>query len=164
MIETYLKNKILTLDATVVPQPNITIVTYEWKINNLVTLENLSSVTINTNDLNLGDNTISLRVLNSCGSWSEEISTIVNIINEEAIHMEKTVTVVVDEPIESITVVLDYVGTIEVTVTDGVNPIAGANLELDGVSLASTGVSTGVDGKASIPNVPYGTHVVKVVK
>ena len=67
----YQLNKTLTLTASVIPQENITITKYEWKINDLFVLNNINTVTISTNDLNLGDNTISLRVLNSCGSWSE---------------------------------------------------------------------------------------------
>ena len=167
MADTYTKNKILTLDAIVIPQFNITITTYEWKINNSIILENLSLVTINTNDLSLGDNTISLRVLNSCGSWSKYVTKTVNIINEtipipdEVTNMEKTITVVVDQPIETVTILMDYVGTIEITATNGVNPVSGVTIDLNNVP---TGLSTDIDGKVSIPNVPYGTHTLKAMK
>jgi len=166
MIE-YQLNKTLTLTASVIPQENITITEYEWKINDLFVLNNINPVTINTNDLNLGDNTISLRVLNSCGAWSEYVTKIVNIINEtipipdEVTNMEKTITVVVDQPIETVTILMDYVGTIEITATNGVNPVSGVTIDLNNVP---TGLSTDIDGKVSIPNVPYGTHTLKVMK
>jgi len=67
----YQLNKTLTLTASVIPQENITITKYEWKIKDLFVLNNINPVTISTNDLNIGDNIVSLRVLNSCGSWSE---------------------------------------------------------------------------------------------
>jgi len=163
----YQLNKTLTLTASVIPQENITITKYEWKINDLFVLNNINPVTISTNDLKLGENTISLRVQNSCGSWSEYVTKIVNIINEtipipdEVTNMEKTITVVVDQPIETATIVMDYVGTIEIVVTDGVNPVSGVTIDLNNVP---TGLSTDIDGKVSIPNVPYGTHTLKAMK
>ncbi len=161
MVETYTKNKILTLNASIIVQPNITIKTYEWKINNSVTLENLNTVTIDTNDLSLGDNTISLRVLNSCGSWSENIIKTVNIINE-VINMEKIINVTVDEPIETVSIVMDTVGKINITVTNTTGtPLSGATIDLDNIS---TGLTTDTDGKVSIVDVPYGTHTIKAVK
>jgi len=72
---TYPRNEILKLDA--LPQNNIKI--YEWIINRSVVLDNLKSVSINTNDLRLGENTISLRVKNSCGSWSKYVIKTINI-------------------------------------------------------------------------------------
>ena len=44
---------------------------------------------------------------------------------------------------------------------DGVNPVSGATIDLDGTP---TGLSTGIDGNVSIPNVPYGTHTIKATK
>lgn len=159
-MDTYTKNKILTLNATSIPQTNITVSIYEWTINNSVVLLNLSSVTINTNDLNLGDNTISLRVKNSCGSWSEPVTKTINIINE--VKMEKTVNIIVDESVETVSIVMDTVGRIDITVTNTAgNAISNATLDLDGTS---TGLSTDANGKASIPDVPYGSHTIKVTK
>lgn len=80
LIKTYPRNEILKLDASVITHNNIKISVYEWIINRSVVLDNLKSVSINTNDLLLGDNTISLRVKNSCGSWSEYVIKIVNIV------------------------------------------------------------------------------------
>lgn len=161
MVETYTKNKTLTLNSTVVPQPNITISTYEWTINNSIVLDSASSTSINTNDLSLGDNTISLRVLNSCGSWSEPIIKTINIINE-VINMEKIINVTVDEPLETVSIVMDTVGKIDITVKDTSGAVMpGVILELDGVP---TGLSTDADGKSSILDVPYGTHTIKAIK
>ncbi len=80
LIETYPRNEILKLDAFIITHNNIKISVYEWIINHSVVLDNLKSVSINTNDLRLGENTISLRVKNSCGSWSKYVIKSVNII------------------------------------------------------------------------------------
>lgn len=157
MVDTYTKNKILTLDAIVIPQSNITITTYEWKINNSVVLENLSSVTINTNDLSLGDNSISLRVKNSCGSWSEYINKTLNIINE-VINMEQTLTVIVDKSTTSIDVVMQLTGTVIVTVKDPLGAlIANATCKIDTVT-----ATTDALGVATLNGISYGTKTLTV--
>lgn len=152
MVDTYPKNKILKLDATTTTQPNITITNYEWKINNSVVLENLSSVSINTNDLSLGENTISLRVLNSCGTWSENVIKTLNIINE-VINMEQTLTIVVDKPTTFIDVLMQLTGTVIVTVKDPLGAlIANATCKIDTVT-----ATTDVLGVATLNGISYGT-------
>ena len=164
MTDTYTKNKILTLNATVIPQDNITISIYEWKINNSIILDNLSSVSINTNDLNLGDNTISLRVKNSCGSWSEYVTKTVNIINEtipipdEVINMEQTITIVVDKPITTIDVIMQLTGSVVVTVKNPLEiPIANAITTIDTVT-----ATTDALGIATLNGIGYGTKTLTV--
>jgi len=160
MTDEYTKNKIIYLDATVTPQPGITVETYEWKIDEVLNSNKTSRLTINTSDLSLGLHKFSLRVLNSCGSWSEYATVEINIINE--VKMEKIVNIIVDEAIETVSIVMDTVGRVDVTVTNTAGAaISGATLDLDGVS---TGLTTDVDGKASIPNVPYGSHTIKATK
>lgn len=138
---------------------DLTILSYEWKINNIIQANNTDILMVDTSTLPIGDNTISTRTENSCGKWSDINIQIINII--EVNNMEKIETVIVNQPTVPVAIVLPYTGAAEVTVTDGINPVAGATLDLDGTP---TGLSTGVDGKASIPNVPYGTHTVKAIK
>ena len=157
MTDTYIKNKILTLNTTVVPQPNITISVYEWKINNSVVLENLSSISINTNDLSLGDNTISLRVLNSCGTWSDYVTKTINIINE-VINMEQTLTIVVDKPIINVDVIMQLTGNVVVTVKDPLGTaIANATATIDAVT-----ATTDALGIATLNGIGYGTKTLTV--
>jgi len=158
MADTYTKNKILTLDAIVIPQSNITITNYEWKINNSVVLDNLSSASINTNDLSIGENTISLRVLNSCGTWSENIIKTVNIINE-VINMEQTLIIVIDKPTTSIDVVMQLTGTVIVTVKDPIGTlIANAICKIDTVT-----ATTDATGVATLNGIGYGTKTLTVI-
>jgi len=53
---------------------------YEWTINSVINSNITSSLTIDTNNLPLGINTISHRVKNSCGNWSEYVIKNINII------------------------------------------------------------------------------------
>lgn len=135
--------------------------TFEWKIDDVPQTNNTDTLTILPNTLSLGLHNIKFRGKNYCGNWSSEIIERINIIKGDI--MENTVSVIVDRPLVQVTIVLPYTGTIEVTVTDGINPVEGANLQLDGVD---TGLITGVDGKASILNIPYSTtpHAVKAIK
>jgi len=160
----YQLNKILTLTASVIPQENITITKYEWKINDLFILNNINPVTISTNDLNLGNNTISLRVLNSCGSWSEYVTKIVSIINEtipipdEVINMEQTITIVVDKPITTIDVIMQLTGSVVVTVKDPLGiPIANAITTIDTVTAVTDAL-----GIATLNGIGYGTKILTV--
>jgi hypothetical protein len=68
------------------------ITTYEWKINGTVQLNNSTVLSINTNSLNIGNNTISMRILNNCGTWS--------------VPLTETVTVTAPQPVASITILI----------------------------------------------------------
>lgn len=162
MIDTYTKNKILKLDAITTTQPNITITTYEWKINNSVVLENLKSVTINTNYLSHGENTISLRVLNSCGTWSDYATKTIKIENppiiDEVTNMEQTLTIVIDKPLTNVDVVMQLTGTVIVTVKDPLEiPIANATVTIDTVT-----TTTNTLGVATLNGINYGTKTLTV--
>lgn len=156
MIE-YIYTKQLNVKATVTSGGPI--LTYDWKIDDILQPNNTDTLIIPPNTLSLGLHTIKFRGQNYCGNWSSELIENINII--EVTQMEKTVTVVVDQPVVQVAIALDYAGTAEVTVSNGVAPVAGASLDLDGTP---TGLTTGADGKASILNVPYGTHTVKATK
>jgi len=156
MTEIYTKNKILTLEATFIPQDNITVSIYEWTINNSVILDSTPSTSINTNDLNLGENTISLRVKNSCGSWSEYVTKTINIINE--VNMEQTFTVVVDKPVTNVEVVMNLTGTVVVTVKNPLGVvIPNATVKIDTVSAI-----TNASGVATLNEISYGTKICTV--
>ena len=132
---------------------NLTISKYEWSIDGVITDNTTDTLIIEDSSIH----EISLRIQNSCGSWSN-----IKTINISGDNMEKTITVVVDQPVVQAKIVLDFMGTVEVTVTDQLErPIDGASIYLDDTL---TGLSTGTDGKVSIPNVPYGTHTVKAIK
>jgi len=156
LTETYTKNKILKLDSTVTLQENITVDIYEWTINNNINPNNTSSISINTNDLNLGDNTISLRVKNSCGSWSEYVTKTINIINE--VNMEQTFTVVVDKPVTNVEVVMNLTGTVIITVKNPLGVvIPNATVKIDTVSAI-----TNSSGVATLNEISYGTKIITV--
>ncbi len=140
--------------------PNLIISSYEWSINNVIQNNNTDTLILDAPVLLPGSSVIvSLRVKNSCGNWSNIYSQTINIKGEK---MEKTVNVVIDQPVVPVGIVLDYIGTADVTVTDQLNrPIEGASLDLDGTP---TGLSTDADGKMSMPNIPYGTHTIKAIK
>jgi len=74
-----IKGTIIQLDAINLTT-NQTIKTYEWKLNNnKISLNNIN-ITIDTSDLEYGDNIISLRTQNNCNIWSNEIKKIINIV------------------------------------------------------------------------------------
>lgn len=136
--------------------PELTISTYEWSIDGIITDNNTDTIII---DLGAGSHEISLRIQNSCGSWSNKYSKIINITGDT---MEKIITVVVDQPVVQAKMALDFVGNIDLTVTDQLDrPVSGASITLDD---APTGLVTGLDGNVLITNVPYGTHTVKGIK
>jgi len=147
MTNVYPRYKTIYLNASVIPQDNITISVYEWTINNSININNLSSISINTNDLKLGENTISLRVQNSCGSWSEKINKVIEVIN-----MEQTFNVVVDKPITNFEVIMNLTGTVIVTVKDSLgNVIVGATVIIDTVTSI-----TNTSGIAILNEITYG--------
>ncbi len=138
--------------------PELTISKYEWGIDGIISGDNTDTLIINS--LSAVPHEISLRIQNSCGSWSNIYRQIINnIIGDK---MEKTITLVVDQPAVPAKIVLDFTGTVEITVTNQLDkPIEGVSINLDDTP---TDLITGSDGKVSIPNVPYGTHTIKGIK
>ncbi len=136
--------------------PELTIIKYEWSIDGEI-VDSTDTLIIDSNLT--GSHEVSLRIQNSCGSWSNKYNKIINISGET---MEKTITVVVDQPAVQAKMVIDFTGNIELTVTDQLDkPVSGAAINLDDIP---TSLTTGSDGKVLIPNVPYGTHTVKGIK
>jgi len=74
-----IKGTIIQLDAINLTT-NQTIKTYEWKLNNNKLSLNNINITIDTSDLEYGDNIISLRTQNNCNIWSDEMQKIINIV------------------------------------------------------------------------------------
>lgn len=74
--------------------------------------------------------------------------------------MEKEISILVNKPVTDVTIVMDYTGTVNVTVTDPLNqPINNATVQIVALNLTAT---TDATGKATLPNVPYSTQTVKV--
>lgn len=128
----------------------LTISTFEWKINNINQNDNTDIFIFNTSDLNYGLNTLSLRVQNSCGSWSEE--------NKKEIYigeiMQKDVQVIVNAKIVNVDVIMEREGDVNFTAKDdsGV-PLLGCIITMTGKT-----VTTDNNGKATLTNIPYGTY------
>lgn len=138
---------------------NSIISNYEWKVNDLLQENNTDILIIDTNTLPLGDNTVSLRVqsLPPCSEWSDLVWKTITIVEGE--NMEKTVQILVDEPTENAIVVMDYTGTVNVTVTDQLDrPVVNAN-----VSIGTIAGTTDAFGKTVLNNVPYGSQTLTVV-
>lgn len=62
---TYTRNKNIEINLTNINpgvpnpgSPNLIITTFEWKINNIIQLNNTDNITINTNNLNLNSNEV----------------------------------------------------------------------------------------------------------
>ena len=159
MAETYPKNIILTLKATVVPQENIDVSIYEWTINKSIVVSNPTELmSLNTNDLDIGDNTISLRVQNSCGAWSEYVNKAINIVDENApipdeIKIKQEFEVVVDKPVTNIEVIMQLTGMVFVTVKNQLGTtIPNASVTIDTVTK-----TTDASGIATLNGISYGT-------
>lgn len=110
--EVYPLNRLLIVTASIIPQPNIIVSNYEWTINNNLLTDNNDSISINTNSLFIGNNTISLRVKNSCGSWSEYITKTIYILPEEIIRIYAK-----DRPIKLVAIIIKT-GTIDNIITN----------------------------------------------
>lgn len=152
------RNKTLKLSVIVNPGEGQTVSIYEWSLNNNIIPINEHTIILNTNDMPLGDNIISVRAQNSCGKWSDTINEEIVVIEGEG--MDKIVSVIVDKPVTDLTIVMDFVGTVNVTVTDQLNrPVQGATVSVVGIEESST---TDVNGLAILSNIPYGTRDVKI--
>lgn len=153
-----IKNTTLNIQAIVEPGANRTVKNYNWFLDGIDLQHNSYTLALDTTPLEIGLHVVLFKATNSCGS-AGDAQLQFDLI--EVNKMEKTVNIVVDQPIVLVTIVLNYTGAADVTVTNGVNPVAGATLDVDDIP---TGISTGVDGKASIPNIPYGAHTLKATK
>lgn len=152
------KGNPINLQATVNPGENQTTEEIKWYNNNTLipTTPLQSQLTIDTINLS-GEHKISITAKNSCGNTSDEHSKIFYITEETMI---KEISVLVDQPIVNTTVVMDFTGTINVTVNDPLNrPVEGATVQIEAIAQTTT---TDATGKAVLPNVPYSAQIVKV--
>ena len=141
------------------PGENETIIEIKWFLDETIipTAPLQEQITIDTTPLSTGEHKIGITAKNSCGNTSDEYSKIFYITEETMI---KEIQVTVNQPVVNMTVVMDYTGTINVTVTDPLNtPVQGATVEIVALSMSAT---TDATGKATLPNVPYSTQTVKV--
>ena len=152
------KGNPINLQSIINPGENETTEEIKWYDNNVLipTTPLQTQLTIDTTNLS-GEHKISITAKNSCGNTSDEYYETFFITEE---NMIKEISVLVNQPIVNVTVVMDYTGTINVTVTDPVNrPIQGATVQIVALNMTAT---TDATGKAVLPNVPYSTQIVKV--
>ncbi len=152
------KGNPINLQATIDPGANQTTQEIKWYINGTIipTTPLQQQITIDTTTLS-GEYKISITAKNACGNSSNEYYEIFFITEE---NMEKTITVLVNQPVVNVTVVMDYTGAINFTVTDPLNrPIEGAIIQDAALNMTAT---TDATGKASLTNVPYSTQTIKI--
>ncbi len=139
---------------------SLSITNYEWKINNIVQPYNTPSISIHTSTFNIGTNTISIRIQNSCGSWSDEIIKIINII--EGNNMATTtLTSTINSPIQTINAVLNLTSLVTVNVFDQLgNPVGNAFVTVG----TNPVVETNLSGIATVPDVLYGEQIITITK
>jgi hypothetical protein len=86
----------------IVPNSAGGILTYVWTVNGLTQNNNTDTLILLSNNLNLGDNQITMRILNACGTWSitqAETITVTQVpstVSSISIVLGKT-SLVVDE-------------------------------------------------------------------
>jgi hypothetical protein len=152
------KGNPINLISVIYPGEGETTVEINWLMDGVIipTLPLQQQITIDTTPLS-GEHKISITAKNSCGNISDEYSEIFYITEE---IMEKEISVLVNAPIVNATVVMDYTGTINLTVTDPLNrPVEGATVQIVALNKTAT---TDATGKAVLPDVPYSTQTVKV--
>ena len=152
------KGNPINLQAIINPGENETTEEIKWYDNNVLipTTPLQEQITVDTTNLS-GEHKIGITAKNSCGNASDEYSQIFYITE---VNMIKEISVLVNQPIVNVTVVMDYTGTINVTVTDPLNrPIQGATVQDVALNMTAT---TDAIGKAVLTNVPYSTQIVKV--
>ena len=153
------KGNPINLQATIDPGANQTTQEIKWYINGTIipTTPLQQQITIDTSTLS-GEYKISVTAKNACGNTSNEYYETF-VITEE--YMQKDVSVLVNAATVNLTVVMDYTGTIIVTVTDPLNrPVQGATVQDIALSMTAT---TDATGKASLTNVPYSTQTIRVI-
>lgn len=159
MVIQIIKNTILKVTANADPGLNQTVKEFHWYLDKIELYNTSYDLALDTIPMEIGLHILVFEALNMCGNKS---SAELQFELIEVNRMEKEITVVVDQPTVQAVIVMDFTGSVQVTVTDQFNkPVEGATLDLNGTP---TGISTGADGKALIPNVPYGTHKVKAIK
>lgn len=154
----WLKSNPIKLQATVDPGLNQTVSEIKWMMNGVIiqTSPVQAQIEIDTTNLS-GEQKISVIAKNACGNSSDEQYKIFNILETS---MYKDVTVVINQPVVNVNVVMDFTGTINVTVTDPLNqPVQGATVQITALNMSTT---TDATGKAVLPNVPYSTQTMRV--
>jgi len=154
-VNTYPRNQILEFKAENIDPgaPGLTIKTFDWKINTNIQDNNTNTLPVDTNTLNDGINTISLRIMNSCGSWSNIFEQQINISGDD--QMQKDVEVIVNAPVIEVNVTMELTGDVNFTVT---NPL-GEPLAEAVIVMADKTALTDSAGKATITGVVYGTYM-----
>jgi hypothetical protein len=152
------KGNPINLQATVNPGANQTTQEIKWYLNGTLipTTSLQQQITIDTTPLT-GEYKISIIAKNACDNTSDEYYETFFITEE---YMQKEISVLVNAAVVNATVVMDYTGTINVTVNDPLNrPVQGATVQIIALNMTAT---TDATGKAALTNVPYSTQTVKI--
>jgi len=148
------KNKKITAQVAVISGEPISI--YEWKLDDIIQLNNTDTFTIPPNTLSTGTHTIKFRGQNYCGNWSSELIENINITEVINMAYEQTDPVTVDQPAVSTTIKLRRTAVVSVIVTDEADiPVVSAQ-----VSVAGVPGTTDVLGAVTLSAVPYGAQTV----
>lgn len=134
---------------------------YEWTINNSIQTIDTPILVLETNDLIVGENLISLKVQTHepCNLWSEPITKKV-IITQEELFMEKDMTIDIKEPSTTINTTLDYTGIVIVNIKNQIgNPVPNATVSIDDITSISD-----ENGVATLKDVPYALNKTLKVK
>lgn len=147
-------NKSIIIKSTFTSGGPISI--YEWKLDDIIQLNNTDTLIIPPNTLSLGIHTIKFRGRNYCDNYSNELIENINIIEATNMAYTQTDPLTVDQPTISTSIKLRRTSTVTVTVTDEANnPLASAQ-----ISIAEISGTTDPTGVVILSAVPYGTQTV----
>ncbi len=147
-------NKQITAKVFVTSGSPISI--YEWKLDDVLQINNTDTLTIPPNTLSLGTHAIKFKGQNYCGNYSSEFIENINIT--EVINMAyiQTDPLNVDQPTVSTSVKLRRTSTVTVTVTDE----ADVSVVFAQVSITGVPGTTDASGVVTLSSVPYGTQTI----
>ncbi len=153
MIDIPINKKIIIQVTTTSGGP---IFTYEWKLDDVLQINNTDTFTILPNTLSSGIHTIKFRGQNYCGNWSNELIENINITEVINMVYEQTDPVNVNQPTVSTTIKLRRTASVTVTVTDEADvPVVSAQVSIAGI----TG-TTDASGVVTLLTVPYGIQTI----
>jgi len=147
-------NKQITAQSSVTSGGPIYI--YEWKLDDIIQINNTDTFTIQPNTLSIGIHTIKFKGQNYCGNYSDELIENINITEVINMAYEQTDPVTVDQPTVSTTIKLRRTAAVTITVTDEADvPVVSAQVSIAGI----TGTTDAL-GAVTLSAVPYGTQIV----
>jgi len=129
---------------------------YEWKLDDILQINNTDTFTILPNTLSLGLHTIKFIGQNYCGNYSDELIENINITEVINMVYEQTDPINVDQLTVSTIIKLRRTAAVTITVTDEADvPVVSAQVSIAGI----TGTTDAL-GAVTLSAVPYGTQIV----